>query len=76
MEWTDKENCIAVIAFHKREIERAHIFDLVNLLNNMDVFVYHTVKLFLDTGGVSDTKDLSGLAWFVHHRLLTSQVGS
>ena len=39
----DKENRIAVIALHKCRIERTH-----------NVFVYHTVKLFLDTGGISD----------------------
>ena len=33
MEWRDKENHIAVIAFHKCEIERAHIFELLKPLN-------------------------------------------
>ena len=33
MEWTDKENRIAVIALHKCGIERAHIFELLKLLN-------------------------------------------
>ena len=56
MEWTDKENHIAVIAFHKCGIEKAHISELLKLLNIMRVFVYCTVKLFFDMGGVSDHK--------------------
>ena len=48
----DKENCIVVIALHKSGIERARIFELLKLLNNTRVFMYRTVKLFLDTGGV------------------------
>ena len=56
MEWTDKENCIAVIALHKCGIERARIFEILKPLNNTRVFVYHAVKLLLDTGGVSDCK--------------------
>ena len=53
MEWTDKENRIAIIARHKCGIERARIFELLKLLNIARVFVYRTVKLFLDT--YSDT---------------------
>ena len=56
MEWTDKENCIAVIALHKFGIERACIFELLKPLNITLVYVYPTVKLFLDMGGVSDRK--------------------
>ena len=48
-------------------IERAHIFQLLKPLNITSVFVYPTVKLFLDTGGVKDT---AGLARFVRYRLL------
>ena len=51
MDWTDKENVIAFIALHKFRIERACIFELLKLLNIMCVFMYHTVKLFLGTGG-------------------------
>ena len=36
----------------------------------MHVFVYRTVKLFLDMEGGSDCKQSSRLTWFVHHRLL------
>ena len=56
MEWTDKENYTAVLDLHKCGVERAYIFELLKLLDITHVFVYHTVKLFLDTGGVSDHK--------------------
>jgi hypothetical protein len=56
MEWTDKENRIAGIVLHKCEMERASTFELLKLLNITRVFVYRTVKLFLDTGRVSDRK--------------------
>ena len=58
MECTDKENPIAVIAFHKWRIERAHIFELLKPLNILRVFVHRTQynKLFLYMGGVSDRK--------------------
>ena len=56
MESTDKENRIAVIALHKCGIKRAHIFELLKPLNIIFVFVYRTVKLVLDTGGVRDCK--------------------
>ena len=56
MEWTEKENHIAVIALHKGGIEKTRMFELLKPLNTTCVFVYHTVKLFLDTGGVSDRK--------------------
>jgi hypothetical protein len=52
MEWTNKESHIADIALRKFGIERVHIIEL----NIMHVFVYHTVKLFLDMGGVNDHK--------------------
>ena len=65
VEWTDKENCIAVVALHKCGIERALIFELLKPLNITRVFVYHTVKLFLDMGGVSDRKR-SGKPCVVH----------
>ena len=42
----DKQKRIAVIALHKCGIERAYIFELLEPLNNMHVFVYHTLKLF------------------------------
>ena len=42
-----------VIALYKGEIERARIFELLKPLNIMCVFVYRTVKMFLETGGVS-----------------------
>ena len=56
MEWTDKENGIAIIALHKCRIERACLFELLKLLNITCVFVCRTVKLFLDPGGISDRK--------------------
>ena len=56
MEWTEKENRVAVVALHKCGIERARISVLLKTLNITCVFVSHTVKLFLDTGGVSDHK--------------------
>lgn len=56
MEWSDKENRIAVIALHKCGIERARIFDLLKPLKISRVFVYRTVKLFIDTGNVIDRK--------------------
>ena len=55
----------AVIALHKCGIERAHIFELLKPLNIMRVFVYRTVKLFLDTGEVRDRKR-SGRFCVVH----------
>jgi hypothetical protein len=61
---TDKENRIAVIAFHKCGIERAHNFELLKPLNTTHIFVYFTVK-FLDSGGVSDPK-ISGWPCMVH----------
>ena len=56
MEGTNKKNHIAVINLHKCGIERARIFELLKPLNMsiMNVFVNHTVKLFLDVGRVSD----------------------
>jgi hypothetical protein len=65
MEWTDKENHIAVITLHKCRVEGAHIFQLLKQLNIMCVFVCHTVKLFLDVGGVSDHKR-SGWPCMIH----------
>ena len=56
MEWTDKGNRIAAIAVYKFGIEIAFILTLLKPLNILHVFVYRTVKLFLDTGGVSDHK--------------------
>ena len=56
MEWTDKDNCIAIIPLHKCGIERAHIFEFLKPLNITRVFVFRTVELFLDRGGVSDHK--------------------
>ena len=65
MECTDKENRIAVIALHKGGVERVRIFELLKPLNIRLVFVYHTVKLFLNTGGVTDHKK-SGRPRIVH----------
>ena len=56
MEWTDKENHVAVIVLHKCGIGIARIFELLKLLNITCVFVYLTVKLFLNMGEVSDYK--------------------
>ena len=56
MEWKKKENRIVVIALHKCGIERNRIFELLKPLNITRVFVYCTVKLFLNTGEVSDHK--------------------
>ena len=53
MEWRNKENRIAL---HKCEIVRARIFELLKPLNITRVFVYLTVKLFFDAGGVSGRK--------------------
>jgi hypothetical protein len=52
----EKENRVAVIVLHKCGIERARIFELLKPLTIMRVFVYRTVKLFLDTGGLNDRK--------------------
>jgi hypothetical protein len=60
MECIDKENRIAVIALHKCRIQRICIFQLLNPLNNVHVFVYRTGKLFLDTGRLSGHKDPAG----------------
>ena len=60
MECIDKENRIAVIALHKCRIERICIFQLLNPLNNVHVFVYRTGKLFLDTGRLSGHEDPAG----------------
>ena len=38
----DKENYYVVIALHKCGTERVRIFELLNPLNIMRVFVYHT----------------------------------
>ena len=40
MEWTDNENCIAVIVLHKCGIERVHIFELLKPLNITCIFGY------------------------------------
>jgi hypothetical protein len=40
MEWTDKENCIAVTALHKCGIERARIFELLKPLNIMRFWIW------------------------------------
>lgn len=56
MEWSNIENRIAVIALYKCGIERGRIFDLLKLLKIKRDFVYRTVKLFVDTGGVYDRK--------------------
>lgn len=54
MEWTDKENRVAVIALHKCKIERGEIFRLLKPLGITRRFVYRAVKLFEDTGDVKD----------------------
>jgi hypothetical protein len=46
MEWTDKENCIAVIGLHKCGIEIARIYELLKLLNNTHVFVSYFKIIF------------------------------
>ena len=53
LESTDKES---LITLRKFGIERARISELLKPLNITRVFVYRTVKLFLETGGVSDRK--------------------
>ena len=55
MECIDTGNRIAAIAPHKCGIEN-YYFELLKPLNITRVFVYRTVKLFLDKGGVSDHK--------------------
>ena len=35
----------------------------------MRVFVYHTVKCFMDTEGVSELYEIRPALWFVRHRL-------
>ena len=52
MEWTDKENRIAVIALHKC----SSYFWVTKIIKYCSCFVYCMVKLFLYTGGVSDRK--------------------
>lgn len=56
MEWSNIENRVAIIALHKCGIERGRIFDLLKPLKIKRDFVYRTVKLFVDTGGVYDRK--------------------
>ena len=56
MEWAEKENHVVVIALHKCGTESARVFYFLKPLNIMRVFLYRTVKLFLDTGRVSDRK--------------------
>ena len=69
MEWTDKKNCIVVIALHKFIIQGARICELLKLLNITRVFVHRTVKLFFNTGRISDRKRSGCLTWFVRHRV-------
>ena len=52
----DKEKRTAVVALHKCGIEKAHNFELLKPLNITSVFVYRTVKLFFEMGGVSECK--------------------
>ena len=52
MEWTVKDNRMAVTALYKCGIERTLYFFSFYYA----CFLYHSVKLFLDTGRVSDRK--------------------
>jgi hypothetical protein len=56
MEWTYKENHIAIIAVYKYGIERARVFELLKLLHIKHVFLYCTVNLFLNMEGESDRR--------------------
>jgi len=63
MEWTDKENHIAVIALDKCRIGRAHIFELLTLLKIMHVSVYRTVKLLFCYFDILGFLYLTNFAW-------------
>lgn len=54
MEWTDKENRLAVIALQKCKIEKGEIFWLLKPLGISRMFVYRCVKLFEDTCNIKD----------------------
>jgi hypothetical protein len=64
---TNKEDCIAFIALHKCGKERVHIFEKLKPLNIKHVFIYHTVKLFLNKEGVVTIKNMADVL-FVCHR--------
>lgn len=54
MEWSTKENRIAVIALHKCGMEKKKIFNTLKPLKINLRFVYRAIKLFEDTGDIND----------------------
>lgn len=54
MEWTDKENRIAVIALYKCGMEKKKILSTLQPLEISRSFVYRAIKLFTETGDVND----------------------
>lgn len=54
MEWGDIENRVVVVGLHKCNMEKGEIFRILRPLGITRNFVYRTVKLFEDTGGVRD----------------------
>lgn len=56
MEWSDKENRIAVIALYKCKMEKSNIFKMLRPLGISRMFVYRCIKLFEETGGIKDRK--------------------
>ena len=61
--------------FHRYRIERAHSFELLKQLHITCIFVYHTVKLFLDNEKVSN-RERSGRPRLVHMPQVISSVKS
>lgn len=54
MEWGDIENRVVVIGLHKCKMQKGEIFRTLQPLGITRCFVYRTIKLFEDTGGVRD----------------------
>lgn len=54
MEWSDKENRIAVIALHKCNMKKGDIFKTLQPLGISRMFVYRCINLFEETGDIKD----------------------
>lgn len=54
MEWSDKENRIAVIALHKCEMKKSDIFKTLQPLGISRMFVYRCIKLYEETKDIKD----------------------
>ena len=58
MEWSDKENRIAVIALHKVGMEPSKIFKSLQRLGISQMFVYRTINRFAETSEYSTLQEV------------------